>query len=274
MTTSDARRPASIRVVLAQLAPKPRDLPANAHRVRTVLRDHRDADLAVFPELFLTGYQTDNLSEIAVHADGPELQELIDAGQEAGTSIIVGFVEARFHEVTNSLACIDHRTGTIHIYRKTHLFGHERAVFTAGQHLSVVELAGIRIAPLVCFDIEFPEPARTLCGQGADLIVSVAANMDPYYSDHELASRSRALDNRTPHLYINRPGHEIGLDFVGGSRIIASDGTVLAQADRDEEMIEYTVDLSGNLGGSDVDYLDQLRPELYSIPRPGPARQS
>jgi predicted amidohydrolase len=110
---------------------------------------------------------------------------------------------------------------------------------------------------LLCFDMEFPEPARALAAAGADLLVTAAANMEPYYADHELASRARALDNRLPHVYVNRVGAQAGLRFVGGSRLIAPDGSVQLQCPEGESLTTATLP-PGDQGDEEVQYLAQV----------------
>ena len=130
---------------------------------------------------------------------------------------------------------------------------HESAV-----DLDSPELAGRRVGPLICFDVEFPELARALARAGADLLVTASANMEPFYSDHQIASQARALDNRLPHLYRNRCGVEARLVFVGGSRAIGSDGTIAAEAGGGEELLRAEVGRAGT-GDDRIDYLAQLR---------------
>ncbi|MEO3856316.1 nitrilase-related carbon-nitrogen hydrolase [Acrocarpospora sp. B8E8] len=123
------------------------------------------------------------------------------------------------------------------VYRKTHLFGDEADAFAAGRELVPIEVGGTSLGVLICFDVEFPEPARTLALRGAELLVTVAANMEPYFADHELASRARALDNRLPHVYVNAVGRAGALTLVGGSRAVGPDGAVLAEAGGEEAVL-------------------------------------
>ena len=96
--------------------------------------------------------------------------------------------------------------------------------------LDVVRLAGLDVGPLICFDIEFPEPARALVAAGAELLVTASANMEPFGPDHERATRQRAFENGLPHLYTNGVGAIGGLQLVGGSRSVDASGAVLAEA--------------------------------------------
>ncbi|MDO8211822.1 nitrilase-related carbon-nitrogen hydrolase [Conexibacter sp. CPCC 206217] len=241
-----------MRVLLAQLDPAPGDPGANAATIAATLADHPEAQLAVFPELFLTGYDLERVLALALvppdaataagdavaAARAPRAADpfatICEAARRHRTALLVGFPELTIDGgVANALACIDADGRHVATYRKANLFAAEAAAFVAGDELLVVELAGHRIGLLTCFDVEFPEPARLLARAGAQLLVTVAANMEPYGPDHALAARARALDNRLPHVYVNRVGSEAGLRFVGGSAVLAPDGSPIAQLDRD-----------------------------------------
>jgi predicted amidohydrolase len=244
--------------LLAQLEAAPGDVAGNARRVADTLAEHPEADLAVFPELFLSGYSLRDAGSAARAPDAAELDVLAEAARAASTAVVVGFVERTEDGLANSVACID-QDGTLRrVYRKAQLFGAEREVFTPGRELVVVELAGRRVAPLICFDVEFPELARRLAVAGADLLVTASANMEPFYADHDIATRARALENRIPHLYANLVGSSEPLRFVGGSRSIGSGGDVLAEAAHARE--EVLVAPVAPTGADDerVDYVRQL----------------
>jgi (R)-amidase len=249
--------------LLAQMSCRIGDLGGNAGRAAAAIRSHPGVDIAVFPELYLGGYTYRDLERVSVRPDGPELRAIAAAAAEAGTAVVVGFAEDAGGRVYNSAACIDERGDLAGVYRKTYLFPSERdAGFADGEEILIVALAGRRVAPLICFDIEFPEPARQAMLAGAELFVTCSANMDPYYLDHEIGSRARAQENRRPHLYANMTGEGDGLTFVGASRSIAPTGEVLVEASRDRE--ELLVVPVAETGGFDwrTDYPRWLRPPL------------
>lgn len=252
-----------VRVLLAQQCPAPRDVEANVERIRAQLRNSPDADIAVFPELFLTGYQVDQLDELAVPLDGATVAALRRASADAQTAFVGGYLErGDSGAVYNSMLIVD-ATGTVAgNYRKTHLFGKESSAFTAGGQLACVEVGGTRIGPMICFDMEIPEVARTLGFQRPDIFVGIAANMEPFHGDHLVASCARALDNRTPLVYVNRTGCELGFRFVGGSRVVDASGQVVADLGEAEGVAVVDVSLRRDVP-ADVDYLRHLRPELY-----------
>lgn len=240
--------------LLAQLAPAGESPTVDARRAAELIRRYPEAEVAVFPELFLGGYRLEDAKTVACDPRGEEIAGIAAACAEARTAAVVGFTERSLGDLYDSLACIDADGELAAVYRKAQLFGREAEVFRAGSHLEVIELAGRQVAPLVCFDVEFPELARSAALAGADLLVTCAANMEPYGREHRLHAAARALENRVPHLYVNRIGSEAGMRFVGESRAIDADGLVIREAGDGEEILLAEV---GPAGAADslVDYL-------------------
>ena len=251
-----------MRALLAQLEPSGTP-DANAPRAAAIIRSRGTAvDLIAFPELYLTGYDLGRVASVAIDIDSAPIAAIAEAAASSATAVAVGLAERRGRAIANTLALIDERGTTVAPYRKTHLFGEEQNKFEPGDELIVNELAGSRVGALICFDMEFPETARELARAGAEVLLTVSANMEPFYGDHLIASQARALDNRLPHLYVNRCGSEAGLRFVGGSRLLRPNGTVAAEAEGDgESLLEADVDRPGTEDDR-VDYLAQLRDDL------------
>jgi predicted amidohydrolase len=253
-----------VEALLAQLASVVGDPRANVARAVAALEQHNGVRLALFPELFLSAYELGSLARTALAPDGPELDELAAAAARTHTAVVVGFAERLpAGEVANSAACIDETGTLVAVYRKTQLFGAERDVFRAGGELRLVSLAGLRVGPLICYDVEFPELGRALAVAGAELLVTVSANMAPYGDEHEVATRARALENRLPHLYANAVGTIGRHRFVGRSRSVGAAGDVLADAGEAEELLVAPVGRAGAVT-EEVDYLRQL-PETLPV---------
>ena len=233
-----------------------------ANRAAEVVRSSPERDLVAFPELYLSGYDLQQFDSTAIGLDAAPIATLREAAAEASTVIAVGFAERRGTEVANSLALIDDRGQIADVYRKMHLFGEEQRVFTPGEELVLAELGGRLVGPMICFDMEFCEPARALALAGANLLLTVSANMEPFYADHLIASQARALDNRLPHLYVNRCGKEGGLRFVGGTRAMRTDGSISAAAvGAGAETVVVDVEWP-ELNDQRVDYLAHRREDL------------
>lgn len=255
--------PKTLRLSVIQEAPRSRDLERNFSRVGEGIAAAGGTDLVVFPELFLPGYQTTALDEIALRLDDPRITGLADRCRSTGTALLAGFVEHGPGGFFDAYLAID-RDGTIKDpIRKTHLFGTEREAFLSGDTLQPVTLCDTTIGVLNCFELEFPEVSRTLVLRGAGLLVAGSANMHPYERDHVIASASRALENRVPLAYANRVGDESGHSFCGSSRIIDRDGSVLAALNTVETgSVTAEVEVGVRSEGV-VDMLGQRRPELY-----------
>lgn len=250
--------PVTLAMGLAQMPARGRDIVENTRRIVSVLESHRGTDIIAFPELFLTGYETGDLDQLALTLEAEPIQRIAAACSRTGTAAVFGFVEAGPGGVYNSVAAIDEQGDVVGVYRKVNLFGAEAGAFLRGETHMIMRLAGVDVGILNCFDIEFPEPARALALAGAELLLSIAANMHPYFADHELAARARALDNRLPHAYVNAIGAAGGLRFVGGSRIIDRCGRSMCEAADDDGMLLGRV-IVGEPLPPEVDYLEQVR---------------
>jgi predicted amidohydrolase len=264
-------------VTLAQLAPRPRDVQANLARAIEVVGSSARSDLVVLPELYLSGYELGDAEPLAVDLDGPELGALRTAARGAGTAVIVGAAERTDDGTANSAICIDAAGELAAVYRKAHPFGAERDVYIAGDELVTVAVGGRVIGLMICFDMEFPEVARTLARSGADMLVTISANPSQFALDHEVFARARALESGLPHVYVNRVGEQDGLSFGGGSTALDSRARVLAEAGSNaERVIDAEIGAPGSRDPR-TRYLELLREDLYgkrglSISEARPAR--
>jgi predicted amidohydrolase len=255
-----------MRAALAQVTPVPRGIQENLARARAMLSESRDADVLVLPELFLSGYELTDAGAVAIELDGPEVGELRTAAGEADTALVVGAAERIANGVANSALLIDRRGDLAGVYRKTHLFGAENDAYTPGDELTTVKLDGRVVGPMICFDAEFPEVARTLTVRGAELLVTISANPVEFRLDHEVLVTARALESGLAHVYCNRVGRQDGISFAGDSIVVDPEGRVLAAAGPDVEST-ITAELP-EPGRSDARtrYTELMRPSLYQQP--------
>jgi predicted amidohydrolase len=236
-----------------------------------IVAEHQEADLVVFPELFLSGYTLNDIDELAVQTDGPELARITDMARENSTALIFGAPERVSGGIANSAFCVDEQGTVAAVYRKVQLYGGEESeAFVAGDELLVVDLCGLKMGLMICFDIEFPEVARALARAGAEMFVTISANMEPFGNDHAVFLLARALENGLPHAYVNQVGPgEKNLTFVGGSTVVSPDGEIYAQAGSSEEEILSVRLLLPAKSNLREDYLSQLRspmPNVKAVP--------
>ena len=254
--------PRTLNVLLAQLSPRLRQTEANIEMMEKLIAGHPEADLAVFPELFLSGYTTAGLEDLAVDPDGPEIGRVARVATDHSTAVIVGVPERFGGAYANSAVYIG-RDGTVAgVYRKTHLFGSELGAFVPGHDLLVVDVEGSKVGLMICFDVEFPEVARSLARAGADFLVTISANMEPFGRDHHVFAVARAIENGLPHAYVNQIGPGEEFTFTGGTMAVSADGDLLTEADpAAEEVLFLRLDLPAK-SSLRPDYLNQARPPL------------
>jgi predicted amidohydrolase len=261
-----------VRLALGQIAPPSCDVGGSVARCRTLCREAAAAraDWLVLPELVLGGYQLSAARTIALVPNAPELQTLAREAQRLGIGLQVGFAEQEGTRLFNS-ALVVTPAGEQYVYRKTHLFGRESDVYTPGASLCVVAGRDPSVAPLICYDIEFPEPARTLALHGVDIITVSTANMEPYDASQALYARTRALENGIFVAIANRLGEDEGFHFFGQSIVADPFGRVVAQAGQEETLLVADCDLNLMAASrSHTDYLRERRPELgVELTRPG-----
>lgn len=218
------------------------------------------AKLLIFPELFLTGYNLppDQLRDLAEPASGASIAQAQVIARNNGIALLFGFPERDGASLFNSAALIDASGSLVTVYRKIQLFGErERSVFTLGDRLAVVDLPPFRIGVAICYDIEFPEYARSLAKLGANLIVVPTANMAPYWDVPTTLVRARALENGVAVAYANLCGTEGNLTYTGLSGIVGPDGMDIARAGRYAEAL-LVADVAHAIERPSIDTSTQL----------------
>ena len=198
-----------------------------------------DADLVVIPELWSTGYVFSSHAEVAALAEDPQrgatARRLAEAARREKRHYIAGFAERARGRFYNSAMLVGPR-GVRAVYRKLHLFERERTWFSPGNlPLAVHRVGPARIGMLICFDWRFPEAARVLSLQGADLIAHPSNLVFPNAQE---AMRVRALENRVFTVTANRTGTERRpggtVPFTGRSQAVDPDGQVIVRAGKSE----------------------------------------
>ena len=249
-------------LALAQIAPVLGDLAQNVamHQKNLAEAKAAGADLVIFPELSLTGYQLQDLApEVAMRRNDPRLLALATL-TTGGPSAVVSFVESTDDHRLFAAAALLERGEVRHVARKCYLptYGpfDERRFLAAGDAIratrasiggpSVTGDVGIGIG--VCEDFWHPTLPSILAQDGAELLINVAAGPARGASvdaDEGLGSaaswgtllRATAALTTSYVAFTNRVGVDESLIFWGGSRVIGPDGVVLAEAPLFEEAL-------------------------------------
>jgi NAD+ synthase (glutamine-hydrolysing) len=229
---------ARIRVALCQINPTVGDLDGNVERIVAALSDAeaQGCDLAVFPELAITGYPPEDLL-LKPGFIGDNRRALDRIAQASGTcAAVVGFVDAGRDLHNAAAVCAYGRVQAT--YRKRNLPNYavfdEQRYFAPGTGPSpLVEVAGVHVGVSICEDAFSPDgPIAAQAAGGAELVVNI--NASPYYANR-LAERERMLATRASDascalVYVNEVGGQDELVFDGASMVFDAHGDLLARA--------------------------------------------
>jgi NAD+ synthase (glutamine-hydrolysing) len=234
-----------LRIALCQLAPVVGDLSGNVERVLSALgrAEASGADLAVFPELAITGYPPEDLLlKPGFVADNQvALAKVAQATEHCAA--IVGFVDERLDLYNSAAVCAGGEVrGT---YHKRNLPNYsvfdEQRYFSAGSEAENLYLiAGTHVGISVCEDAWDPTgPVSAQATAGAELVVNI--NASPYYAQR-LAERQRMLATRAADascvlVYVNAVGGQDELVFDGASMVFDADGRLVAALPQFEECV-------------------------------------
>lgn len=188
------------------------------------------ARMAVFPEVFLPGYNVaDPGSAARSLADWAAV--LAPLARTAGCGVTVGVAEADGGQLFNSAIALGPDGALLSHYRKTQLYGpREKRLYKPGTSHAMFDFEGCRIALLICYDIEFAPLIRDLAGRGAQLILCPTANMQPFTHVAQVTVPSQAVNHAVAIAYANYCGTEGDLTYCGGSVLVGADGAIHARA--------------------------------------------
>jgi predicted amidohydrolase len=267
--------PEKVNVALAQISCKVGDKNYNIRKIERYIRKAKKkrANLVVFPELALTGYVCrDLVYELAEPIPGPSVHQLEAVAKRENMHIVLGMLEksSKAKAVLYNTAILISPNGFVGKYQKMHLPTHsvfeEKRYFRGGYQTPVFDTPIGKLGLIICYDVFFPEITRLLRLKGAQLVICISASPSVRRGFFEAFTTARALENTMFLAYVNLVGIEDGLQFWGGSRMIAPSGRVIAQAKYDKEDLVVT-----QIDYSDMDRVEvfvpmlrDLRPELFN----------
>ena len=216
----------------------------------------KGAEILVFPELFLTGFcyepSLQSSPSAQDHPPYPSLDPFRALAQEHNC-LIIGSLAQRPPEP----GLLPRLGDGLQLRPKIHPFGEEKEHFDGGDYISPVATKWGRVGLEICYDLRFPEVARSLALQGADFLVTVAQFPALRREQWRALAMARAIENQMPHLACNWARG-------GGSLIIDARGRVLAEAGSEETLILADIDLADrDAFRREVSCFADRRPEIY-----------
>ena len=237
-----------IRVAAVQLNCELGDKQKNLTHAEGLISEaaEKGATLVVLPELFNTGYRVEERDfELAEKIPGDTTDWMVSIARKYGVVLIGCILEKGItNGVIYDTSVVVNETEILGTYRKTHLWDMENVRFTKGADFPVIDLGFARIGMQICYEVGFPEGARILTYKGADLIVYPSAFGKARHYAWDIATRARALENGCFIIAANRTGQEKETEFGGYSRIVNPQGSVLEEADEENQVIITEIDLA------------------------------
>ena len=234
------------------------DMKQNMLRLAEGIRDlaQQGAELIVLQELHNSLYfcQVEDVNNfnLAETIPGPSTSFFGDLAKEYGVVIVTSLFERRAPGLYHNTAVVMEKDGSIAgIYRKMHIPDdpgyYEKFYFTPGDlGFHPIQTSVGRLGVLVCWDQWYPEAARLMALQGAELLIyPTAIGYDPNDTPEEqerqrmawqTVQRGHAVANGLPVVTVNRVGDEDGVPFWGTSFVAGPQGELLYEAPTDEEI--------------------------------------
>lgn len=222
------------------------DRSANHAKARQLIASAspQPGSLIILPETFSTGFSM-NLSVTAEPENGPTEQFLREMAAQYQSCVIGGVVSSTEDGRGMNQALAIAPNGTVLArYTKNHPFslGGEDQVHTTGTDVSLFEWQGLRIAPLVCYDLRFPELARSAIRAGAEVLVFIAAWPVKRIQHWITLLQARAIENLAYVIGVNRCGTDPEFTYTGRSIVVDPHGLIIADAAEQERVISSRID--------------------------------
>jgi len=247
-----------IRLALVQIDTVVGDLAGNVERISRRLDEIADCDLALFPEMTVTGYPLEDL----VHKPGFVADSRAAVAEVAAMSgncaLVVGFADPGPGGVVHNAVAVCHGGRIVGTYHKECLPTYD--VFDEGRDyepgsgpLQLFRVGGVRVGVVICEDLWVAGgPVGRLLDGGAEMIAAV--NGSPYHQGKQAARESMVMATAAasgrPVAYLNLVGGQDQLVFDGGSMVADPAGMVMGRAPRFREaVVILDVDVSAVRSG-------------------------
>ncbi|MFZ7103612.1 MAG: carbon-nitrogen family hydrolase [Peptococcaceae bacterium] len=199
-------------------------------------------DVIILPEMWNTGYDLPRITRIADREGNPSARRMGELAKEFGINIIAGSIaDLRGDQVYNTSYVFDRSGEQVAEYSKIHLFGlmKEGEYLASGDSRCTFALDGVKCGLMICYELRFPELARALALDGAEVIFVPAQWPQPRMHPWRILVQARAVENQLYVVAVNRVGNESKVEFFGHSMVVDPLGDVMYEGN-DREQINIT----------------------------------
>lgn len=230
-----------MKTFLVQLDPVWENRPANHDKARRLIAsaNPEPGSLIILPETFSTGFSM-NVAVTAEPENGPTEHLLRELAEQYQCCVIGGVVtQAGNGRGMNQAVAISPDGSILARYTKNYpfTFGGEAEVHEAGIGGSLFEWQGLSIAPMICYDLRFPELARKAVRSGAEVLIYIAAWPVKRIQHWITLLQARAIENQAYVIGVNRCGSDPQFTYTGRSLVVDPHGIIIADAAEQERVI-------------------------------------
>jgi predicted amidohydrolase len=259
-----------------------RDLSFDLDRIAALIEAARRSavSLLVLPDAALGGYIDDlrnpdrSALPPALALDDPHLRKVAELA--ADMVVCLGFCEADGDRRYNSAVCVT-GDGILGHHRKVHQPAGESAAYTAGDRFAAFDTPAGRLGMLIDYDKTFPESARTLALDGAEILACLSAwptsitNRAPKMAQDrqsrlfDLYDQARAAENQVVLVSSNQTGAHGRMRFLGQAKVVGPGGDILARTWSKAGLAVAALDVQAEiaLARRVLNHLGELRPTSY-----------
>jgi predicted amidohydrolase len=199
--------------------------------------------LLVLPEMFSSGFSM-NVSR-AADTSAAETEIFLAALARAHQIYVLGGLARQLPDGSgaNEACAFSPHGNLLARYRKIHSFSPagEAGAFTAGREIVTFPWNGFTVAPVICYDLRFPELFRAATAAGADLFCVIANWPDLRQQHKTILLRARAIENQAFVLGLNRCGTDPHFSYAGASALIGPQGEILTEAGSTPTLLRATL---------------------------------
>ncbi|HVV08540.1 carbon-nitrogen hydrolase family protein [Amycolatopsis sp.] len=260
-----------------------RDLDFDLQRIATLIEHARTSgvSLLVLPDAALGGYLADlrhpdpEALPPALDVAGPEIGKV--AALAAEMVVCLGFCETDGENRYNTAVCVN-GDGVLGMHRKVHQPVGEQAAYAPGERFAAFDTPVGRLGMLIDYDKTFPESARTLAVDGAEVLACLSAwptsitNRAPRMAQDrqsrlfDLYDQARAAENQVVLASSNQTGSMGGMRFLGQAKVVGPGGDILARTWAKAGIAVAELDVHSEIATARrvLKHLDERKPAAYA----------
>lgn len=231
------------------------------------INDVEKPDVILFPEMWNTGYSLEQINELADENGERTKRFIAEFCRKHQVHIIAGSIAQKQGTEVRNTIYVFNRDGEITAdYSKIHLFRlmDEEKYLVCGNQIGHMEIEGNPAGVMICYDIRFPELARTMALNGAKVMFVPAEWPHPRMHHWRTLLMARAIENQMFVVACNRVGVSGTTEFFGHSLVIDPWGEIIAEGGEEEQIIFATIDLDEvDRVRKKIPVFEDRRPHIY-----------